>query len=164
MSQSTRRLGVVCVLLALVGLVVLSGCSSGTDGTVQKATTPGGPRATPTSHPGSSTPSPTSTPTIACSGALSDIVLPAHAVQVGHTSTTGATTSCAYRIPQDSQTLDAFFKTQMGNAGWTLLHDDTEGPQSFVQVYFKAQRFATITLSQSDAHTTDVTITVESSQ
>jgi hypothetical protein len=59
-----------------------------------------------------------------------------------------------------------FFKTQMVKDSWTLLHEDPEGPLGFAQIYFKAQRFATITLSQheDETHVTDVTISVEASQ
>ena len=173
MAQPTRRLGVVFILLALVMIATLAGCSSGTNGTTNKATATSGPHATATTRPGGNgtptsggTPSPTAKPITACGGTQSDITVPANAVQTGHTTTTGATTNCDYRIPQDLQTLDTFFKTQMVADGWTLLHDDPEGPLGFTQVYFKAQRFVTITLSQhqSDTHTTDVTISVESAQ
>jgi hypothetical protein len=177
MQPSTRRLGAFLVLLALLVITALSGCSSNTNGTNQKATATTGPRATTTTQPGgtptangtptpSGTPSPTPTPLTACTSKLNDVVIPDNAVQVGSTGTVGATISCMYHVPQDLQTLDTFFKTQMGKSGWTLLHDTPEGVQGVVQQYFKALRFATITLTQSgsDAHSTDVTISVESSQ
>jgi hypothetical protein len=165
MPQSTRRLSAVVVLSALVMITALASCSSGPNGISQKATPTSSPRATATSQPGG-TPSATPPPPSACGGTLSDILLPERAVQIGSTKTTGATTSCAYRVSEDVQSLDTFFKTQMGKSGWRLLHDDPEGPQGFAQVYFKKQRFATITLTQheSDTHTTDVTISVEASQ
>jgi hypothetical protein len=175
MAQPTRRQGVVLILLALAMIAMLAGCSSGTNGTTQKASPTSGPRATATTKPrgngtppagGTPSPSPTATPVLACGGTFTDIAVPANAVQTSHTATTGATTSCGYRIPQDLQTVDTFFKTQMGTGGWTMLGDDPEGPLGFAQTYFKAQRFATITLSQhaSDTHSTDVTISVESAQ
>jgi hypothetical protein len=165
MPRSTRRSSAVFVLSALVMLAALAGCSSSPNGVVQKATATSSPRVTATSQPGG-TPSTTATPPSACGGTLSDILLPERAVQVGSTQTAGATTTCAYRVSEDVQSLATFFKTQMGKSGWRLLHDTPEGPLGFAQVYFKKQRFATITLTQheSDTHTTDVTITVESSQ
>jgi hypothetical protein len=171
MPQSTRRLGAVIALLALLVTVALAGCSSDTKSTSQKPTATSGPRATTTAQPGGTptpggTPSPTATPIAACNGALSDIPVPDNAVQIGPTTTAGATTSCMYRIPQDLQTLDTYFKAQMGKAGWRMLKDDPEGPQAEVQEYFKKEKFATISLSQDDAqtHTTVATIAVEVSQ
>ncbi|HEU5368311.1 MAG TPA: hypothetical protein VFU69_07600 [Ktedonobacterales bacterium] len=165
MSRSLRRLGAVVVLAALMMMAALAGCTSSPNGVAQKATATTSPRATATSQPGG-TPSATATPPSACGGKLSDILLPERAVQIGSTQTAGATTSCAYRVSEDLQSLATFFKTQMGKSGWRFLHDTPEGPMGFAQVYFKKQRFATITLTQheSDTHTTDVTISVESSQ
>ena len=162
-------------LLALAMIAMLAGCSSDTNGTTHKATPTSGPHATATTKPsgngtpaagGTPSPSPTATPVAACGGTFTDISVPANAVQTSKTATTGATTSCGYRIPQDVPTVDAFFKAQMGTGGWTMLSDDPEGPLGFAQTYFKAQRFATITLSQhaSDTHSTDVTISVEAAQ
>ncbi len=173
MSPFTRRIGAVFALLALLMIAALAGCEQGANGTGQKATATSGPRATSTTRPGGTpgangTPPSggTPTPTAACDGKLSDIILPDHAVQVGPTGTAGATTSCAYRISQDLNTLNAFFKTQMSKQKWRLLHVSAEGPLGLVQEYFKGQRFATITLTQheADTHTTDVTISVEASQ
>lgn len=171
MPHPAQRLGAVFVLLALLMIAAISGCSSDTKGTGQKATATSAPRATATVQPSGTptpggTPSPTVTPVAACGGALTDISVPANAVQIGPVGMTGATINCVYRIPQDLQTLDTFFKTQMGKDHWTFLKDDPEGPLGFVQEYFKAQRFATITLSQhqADTHTTDVTISVETSK
>ncbi|HEY7350629.1 MAG TPA: hypothetical protein VH599_20130 [Ktedonobacterales bacterium] len=171
MSQPTRRLGAVFVLLALLMIAALSGCQSDTRGASQTPTAASSPGTVGSATPGGTptvggTPSPTPIPFTACSGKLPDIVIPDNAVQVGSTAITGATTSCAYRIPQDLKTLDDFFKTQMGKNHWRLLHDNPEGPQGLVQEYFKAQRFATITLTQheSDTQTTDVTISVEASK
>ncbi len=173
MQPPTWRWGAVFALLALLMIAALSGCLSNTSGTTQKTTPTSGPRATTTSTPGGNgtpvsggTPTPTSTPLTACAGKLSDIVLPAQAVQVGTTVTSSATTNCDYRVSQDLKTVDTFFKTQMVKSGWTLLHDNPEGPVAMVQQYFKKQRFATISLSQhgADTKTTDITITVEASQ
>lgn len=165
MSHTLRRLGAVVVLTALMMMAALAGCTSSPNGVVQKATATTGPRATPTSQPGG-TPSATATPPSACGGMLSDVLLPEGAVQIGSTQTAGATTTCIYSVSQDLQSVDTFFKTQMGKSGWRLLHENPEGPMGFAQVYFKKQRFATITLTQheSDTHTTDVTISVEASQ
>jgi len=169
MSQYTRRLCYIFSLLALLLVSALAGCSSTATSAPPQATATRA-AGTPTTPPGGiPTPGGTASPTIAgaaCGGQLGDVILPANAVQVGSTETTGATITCAYRIPQDVQTLDTFFKTQMKKSGWTLLKDNPEGPQALVQEYFHAQRFATLTLSQhdSDAHTTDVTVTVESSK
>lgn len=171
MLQPAQRPGAVFVLLALLTIAAFSGCSSNTNSTAQKATATSAPRATATIQPTGTptpggTPPPTATPVAACSGAITDISVPSNAAQIGPVGMTGATINCAYRIPQDLQTLDTFFKTQMGKDHWTFLRDDAEGPLGFVQEYFKAQRFATITLTQhqSDMHTTDVTISVETSQ
>lgn len=177
MRHPTRRWCAVLALLTLLMMAVLSGCQSSPNGTTNKATATSGPHATATSKPGGTpgatgtpplggTPSPTATPITACKGTLSDIDLPNGAVQVGKTITAGATTTCDYQVPQDVKTVDTFFTTQMPKSGWTLLHDDSEGPMAMVQQYFKAERFATISLSQhgSDTHSTDVTISVEASQ
>jgi hypothetical protein len=173
MQPPTRRWGACFALLALLMIAALSGCLSNTNGTTQKATATSSPRATTTSTPGGKgtpvtggTPSPSPTPLTACAGKLSDIVLPGSAVQVGTTTTSGATTNCGYSDPEDLKTVDAFFKTQMVKSGWTLLHESPEGPVAMVQQYFKGQRFATISISQhgSDVNTTDITITVEYSQ
>lgn len=177
MSQRTRRACAVFILLALALTAALVGCTTSPNGVTQKATATTSPRATSTSQPGKTpsatatpaaggTPSPTATPATACEGKLGDIPLPDRSQQVGSTKITGATTSCTYLVGQDVQTVDTFFKTQMGKAGWTLLHDSPEGPLGFAQVYFKKQRFATITLSQHqlDTHRTDVIISVEASQ
>ncbi len=176
MPPLLQRLGAVFLLLALLMIAALSGCEANTPGTGQRATATSSPNATATQPNGTpttgstpttgGTPSPTPTPATACEGKLKDIVLPEQAVQVGPTGTNGATTSCAYRVPQDIKTTDTFFKTQMGKSGWLLLHDTPQGPLGYVQVYFKGVRTATITLSQheSDTHTTDVTISVEASQ
>ncbi|HLW00742.1 MAG TPA: hypothetical protein VKT82_18940 [Ktedonobacterales bacterium] len=171
MQPLTRRWGAVFALSALLMIAALSGCLSDTNGL--KGTPTSVPHATATGTPDGNgtpvsggTPTPTPTPPTACAGKLSDIVLPAQAVQVGTPVTSSATTNCDYQVPQALKTVDAFFKTQMAKSGWTLLHDNPEGPLAQVQQYFKKQRFATISLSQhgSDAKTTDVTITVESSQ
>jgi hypothetical protein len=173
MSQSTRRLSAVGVLFILVLVGILVGCSSDTPGVTQKATATSGPQATATSQPSATTtpapgttPSPTATPATACNSAIKDITLPDRSTQVGSTTTAGATTTCAYSVPQDVQTVAAFFKTQMVKSSWILLHDNQEGPLGFAQVYVKGLRTATITLSQheSNANATDVSITVETSQ
>ena len=173
MHSPTWRWSAVFALLALLMIAALSGCLSNTNGTTQKTTPTSSPRASATGTPGANgtppakgTPTPTPTPPTACAGKLSDVVLPAQAVQVGTTVTSSATTSCVYRVPQDLKTVDAFFKTQMVKKGWTLLHDNPEGPGAMIQQYYHGQRFATISLSQhdTDTHTTDVTITVEASK
>lgn len=173
MSLSRRRSSAVFVLLALVLLVAVVGCSNTPNGVTQKPTATASPSATATSQPGATTtpapgttPSPTPTPATACNSAIRDIPLPDHSVQVGATQTAGATTTCVYNVAQDVQTVASFFKTQLGKAGWKLLHDNQEGPQGFAQVYVKGLRTATITMTQHDsnAHATDVTIAVENSQ
>ncbi len=169
MPPLPQRRSAVLALLALLLIAALAGCVSNTNGTAQKGTPTSGPSAT--ARPGTGTPTtggtptPTPTPLTACAGKLNDIVLPAQAVQIGSTTTSGASINCDYRVGQDLKTVDAFFKTQMARKGWTLLHDDAEGPVAMVQQYFKGERFATISLSQQgpDANITDFTITVESS-
>ncbi len=177
MAHHTRFLSGTLALAALLLLIALAGCTSNNNSTGQKATATSGPRGTATTQPGGTstpgatvqpvaTPSATPTTLAACNGQLTDVPVPRSAVQVGSTATSGATISCLYRIPQDVQTLDTFFKTQMGGAGWTLLEDTTAGPAAMVQEYFHAQRFATIQLTQdgTDTHSTVVSIAVESSQ
>ncbi|HEY7356143.1 MAG TPA: hypothetical protein VH590_06735, partial [Ktedonobacterales bacterium] len=120
MSHSLRRLGAVVVLSALILLAALAGCTSSPNGVSQKATATTSPRATSTSQPGG-TPSAPATPPGACGGTLSDVLLPEGAVQIGGTQTAGATTTCIYSVSQDLQSVDTFFKTQMGKSGWRLL-------------------------------------------
>jgi|GEM_PF-1949865 len=177
MPHHRRLLGRSLALAALLMLIALAGCTSNSNGVSQKATAASSPRATGTADPdgtpapggiatSGATPSTTPTTLAACNGKLADVPVPLNAMQIGSTGTSGATISCMYRIPQDVQTLDTFFKTQMGSAGWTLLEDTTAGPAAMVQEYFHAQHFATIQLTQdsTDTHSTEVSISVESSQ
>jgi hypothetical protein len=152
------------VVPVLVVLLMLTGCSSGGQSSSRTPTVTA-PDKTGSSGP-NTTPSATSTPATACNGQFSDVPLPANAVQVGKTSTKGATTNCAYRVSLNVQTAAGFFRNQMGAAGWTLLKEQAEGPGAFGQEYFKAQSFVTIILTQqgSDPQTTDIHITVEVSK
>lgn len=173
MSLSTRRLSAVFILLSLVMIAAVVGCSTDPSGVTQKPTATSGPQATATSQPSATTtpapgttPSPTPTPATACESKIKDIPLPDRSTQVGTTKTAGATTTCVYSVPQDVQTVAAFFRTQMVKSGWNLLHDNQEGPLGFAQVYAKGVRTATITLTQHESNTnaTDLTIAVEASQ
>lgn len=148
--------------LLLILLLVLGGCASGSQASSH---TPTSTAKTGTAGPGD-TPPATATPATACDGQFSDVLLPANAVQVGKTTTKGATTDCSYRVALDLQTTASFFKNQMGAATWTLIKEQPQGPGSIGQEYFKAQSFVTIILTQhgSDAQTTDIHITIEISQ
>lgn len=150
--------------MLLVLLLLLVGCSSGSQSSSRTPTVTG-PARTGTAVP-NLTSSATATPATACDGQVSDVMLPANAVPVGKTSTKGATTNCSYRVGLDVQTAAGFFRNQMAASGWTLLKELPEGPGSFGQEYFKGQRFATIILTQhgNDAQTTDIHITIEVSQ
>ena len=166
MFQRTPRVTVYFCLFAAVGILTFAACSSSTPPSAQKPTTTNGPRPTVSVPPASGTPSATATPATACNSKLSDVPLPTGAVQVGTTTATGATISCAYYVAQDLKTTDTFYTTRMAAAGWTLLKDQPEGLQGIFQEYFKGLSSATITLSQHgpDPHTTDITIAVETSQ
>jgi hypothetical protein len=171
MSRPASRLWVLSGLLALLCLALLVGCSSTPQDNGQKPGATKTPHKTPivqasgTPAP-AGTPSATATPLTACGGQLSDVVIPNGSTLVGPVSTSGATVGCAYLVHNDLQTVETFFKTQMGSKGWTFLNQSSEGPQAVVQTYFKGQSFATITLSQhnQDTHSTDFTISVESSK
>jgi hypothetical protein len=140
------------------------GCATGSQANSRTPTVTA-PAKTGTAGPGS-TPLATATPATACDGQFSDVLLPANAMQVGKTTTKGATTDCSYRVALDLQTTANFFKNQMGAATWTLIKEEPQGPGSVGQEYFKAQSFVTIILTQhgSDTQTTDIHITVEVSQ
>ncbi len=161
-SRSWRFFYVFSLLVTL--LLVLAGCASGGQASSRTPTVTA-PSKTGTAVPGD-TPLPTATPATACDGQFSDVLLPANAVQVGKTTTKGATTNCNYRVALDLQTTASFFKNQMGAATWSLIKEEPQGPGSIGQEYFKAQSFVTIILTQhgSDTQTTDIHITVEVSQ
>jgi hypothetical protein len=149
---------------AVLLLAILTGCSSGgqSNSRTPTSTSPG---VTSTAGP-DGTPSATSTPATACNSQFSDVPLPNDAVQVGKTTTKGATTNCAYRVALDVPTTASFFKNKMSASGWKLLKEQPQGPGSLGQEYFKAQSFVTIILTQhgDDTQTTDIHITVEISK
>ena len=170
MLHSSPRSWLVFGLLALTLALILADCSSNAQNNQKPTATktmPSSPIAQASDTPTIvGTPAATATPLLACNGQLTDVAVPAGAMPVGPVSSSGATINCAYLIHQDVATLEMYFKTQMGKNGWTFLAETPEGPNALVQTYFKAQSFATITLGQhnQDAHTTDVTITVEMSK
>lgn len=168
MPKPGQRPWVFSCLLALLCLLLFVGCTSNQSNHKPTATkTP--PKTTVTTTGTalpSGTPSATATPIAACEGKISSIVVPDGSTLVGKVTTTGATIDCAYRVKQDLKAVDDYFKAQMGTRGWTFLNEVPEGPLAMVQTYFQGQTFATISLSQheQDPHTTDFTISVETSQ
>src|SRR5690348_8270441 len=169
MLKPGQRSWVLACLLALLCLLLFVGCTSGNQSNQKPAATKTPPKTTVTQTGtvvADATPSATATPIAACNGKLPAIVVPDGSALVGAVTSTGATVGCAYRIKQDLKTVDTFFKTQMGARSWTFLNERQEGPLAMVQTYFQNQDFATITLSQhdQDPHTTDFTISVETSQ
>ena len=168
MLKAGQRSWVLSCSLALLCLLLFVGCTSNQSNHKPAATkTP--PKTTVTTTGTalpSGTPSATPTPLFACDGKLTAISVPDGSTPVGKVTTTGATIDCAYRVKQDLKTVDAYFKAQMGPRGWTFLNEMQEGPLAMVQTYFQNQNFATISLSQheQDPHTTDFTISVETSQ
>ena len=169
MLKPGQRSWVLSCLLALLCLLLFVGCNSSNQSN-QKPTATKTPPKTTVTQTGTpaldGTPSPTATPIAACNGKLPAVVVPDGSTLVGSVTTTGATTGCAYRVKQDLKTVDSFFKAQMSRKGWTFLNESQEGPLAMVQTYFQNQNFATISLSQheQDPHTTDFTISVETSQ
>lgn len=169
MLRPGQRPWILSCLLALLCLLLVAGCTSGNQSNQKPAATKTPPKTTVTqtgTAAPNATPSATATPIAACNGKLPSVVVPDGSTLVGAVTTTGATTGCAYRVKQDLKTVDDFFKTQMGARGWTFLNERQEGPLAMVQTYFQNQTFATITLSQhdQDPHSTDFTISVETSQ
>lgn len=169
MLKPGQRSWLLSCLLALLCLLLVVGCTSGNQSNQKPAATKTPPKTTVTqtgTAAPNATPSATATPIAACNGKLPSVVVPDGSTLVGAVTTTGATTGCAYRVKQDLKTVGSFFKTQMGAKGWTFLNERQEGPLAMVQTYFQNQEFATITLSQhdQDPHSTDFTISVETSQ